>query len=224
MVRWRCIHEEEIIQRYNWPQATPCSQLKWRMHTGWRASFPISLWEWGRDGRREFTSREVVSLAEANTGCAAHTRLFMTQACSLQANHSRESLQLRKVPSTSPGKRLCWVGLTHWFLAQNQKAMDELNNDYWYLCDGNLICISSDFRLEKWNQCSLTSPLPHCLQSSCYRHGQPTAQGSSPFPLLGFSKNISLIFPNVIFPGQQLVQLPWDTAWSWTREVPSCQL
>lgn len=71
-----------------------------------------------REGRREFTSREVVSQAEANTACAAHIRLFVTQACSLQADHSRESLQLSEVPSRSPGKRLCWVGLTRWFLAQ----------------------------------------------------------------------------------------------------------
>lgn len=105
-MRWRYIHEEEIKQRYNWPQATPCSQLEWRMHTGWRASFPISLWGRGREGRRHFTSREVVSLAEANTACAAHVRLFVTQACSLQADHSRESLQLSKIPSKRTGKRL----------------------------------------------------------------------------------------------------------------------
>lgn len=124
------------------------------------SSFPISLWEQGREGRKEFAPREVVSLVEANTACAAHIRLFLTQACSLQANHSRESLQLSEVPSKSPGKRLCWVGLTPWFLAQNQIAIDELNNDYWYLCDGELISISSDFTLEKWNPHSLLTHLP----------------------------------------------------------------
>lgn len=191
-MQWRYIHEEKIRQRYNWPQATPCSQLEWRTHTGWRASFPISLWEGGKEGfylqGGGFPGRGIIY-----TACAAHIRLFVTQACSPQADHSaikwnpfqeqwKETLRSWShtlVPGTKPesnGWPQKWLLVSLWW-----------GTDFHF------------FRLEKWNQYSLTSPLPYCLQSSCYRHGQPAAQGSaagsSPFPLLGFCKNISINFP-----------------------------
>lgn len=187
------------------------------MHTGWRASFPISLWEGGSLPPGSWLLQQLPVLL--------HIRQFATQAHSHEPCYSREFVEPSKAPSKCPGKRLCWLGLTHWFLTQKQKGMmtSPMTTDISAMGNQLPFLPTSDWGNE--TSVHLPSPCHTFCKAAVKRHQHPTAQdcatSSSPLQLLDFSKNNLLSFRSVIFPGQQLT---WDTAWSWMREVASSQL
>lgn len=152
-----CLPEEQIRQRYSWPQATPHSQFESRIHIGWRA---CSQSPSGRDSiylqPGGFPSRGEYCLCCRVQGCDTGS---FTWALVLQ--------------------RLCnWIKPLPRVLQRDFAELVSLTGSWhkstkgWWAHQWLLVSLLWGtnfhfFRLEKWNQCSLILSLTHSLRNSC---------------------------------------------------------